>query len=32
MMIDIKYRKNLHEAICAFTKPHVLEGENMYYS
>ena len=32
MMIDIKYRKNLHEAISAFSKPHVLEGENMYFS
>lgn len=32
LMIDIKCRKTLLEALSFLSKPHFLEGENMYYS
>ena len=32
LMMDIKYKKNLFEALSSLSKPHFLEGENMYYS
>lgn len=32
LIIEMKGKKNLPEALSAMSKQHILEGDNMYYS